>query len=151
MNPFTQSTVASPVSAESPAGAPFAVRCIGGRAAFSRRIRGPARLLRSLGLAVALAASGAALAVDVNQATLEQLQGVRGIGPKTAQTILDERGRGGPYASFEDLSDRVKGIGSKKAVALQEAGLKIGGRGAAELAKRGTAETGQQRSARTQR
>ncbi|MBV6272225.1 helix-hairpin-helix domain-containing protein [Alcaligenaceae bacterium CGII-47] len=73
----------------------------------------------------ALAWSGSVLALDLNTATEAQLKGIRGIGPKTAQIILQERERGGRYESFSDLSDRVKGIGPKKADALQAAGLAI--------------------------
>lgn len=64
-------------------------------------------------------------AVDLNRATAQELQTVRGIGPKTARTIINERTRGGDYESFTDLSDRVKGIGPKKASALQAAGLTL--------------------------
>lgn len=76
---------------------------------------------------------GLAFALDVNAATQEQLRGVRGIGPKTAQIIIEERSRGGRYESLEDLSDRVKGIGSKKAASLQAAGLSVGTGGASPL------------------
>jgi competence protein ComEA len=77
----------------------------------------------------ALAWAGTAGAVDLNSASLEQLRGIRGIGPKTAQIILDERTRGGRYLSFADLSDRVRGIGPRRAQALQSAGLTIDGGG----------------------
>ncbi|MGB5806525.1 ComEA family DNA-binding protein, partial [Castellaniella sp.] len=67
--------------------------------------------------------------MDLNTATLDQLRGIRGIGPKTAQVILDERARGGRYLSFADLSDRVRGIGPRRAQSLQSAGLTIDGGG----------------------
>lgn len=84
-----------------------------------------------IGLVTALGVlmPAAVQAVDLNQATVEQLQTVSGIGPKTAQTIVDERKRGGNYASLTDLSDRVKGIGPKKATALQASGLKVSSAG----------------------
>ncbi|MGS1116789.1 ComEA family DNA-binding protein [Castellaniella sp. UC4442_H9] len=104
MNPFLSSTVALP-----------------GRSGWPR-------ILRAAGLA-ALTWTGAAGAVDLNTATLDQLRGVRGIGPKTAQIILQERERGGRYLSFADLSDRVRGIGPKRAQTLQSAGLTIDGGG----------------------
>jgi competence protein ComEA len=64
-------------------------------------------------------------AVDVNAASQAQLEAVRGIGPKTAQIIIQERSRGGEYESFQDLSERVKGIGPKKAASLQASGLTL--------------------------
>lgn len=84
--------------------------------------------LGAMGVAagLSLAFPTLALAVDVNAATQAQLEAVRGIGPKTAQIIIQERGRGGDYESFQDLSERVKGIGPKKAASLQAAGLTLG-------------------------
>lgn len=77
-----------------------------------------------------------AKAIDLNSATIQQLQSLNGIGPKTAAMIVDERTRGGNFSSLSDLSDRVKGIGPKKAATLQAAGLKIaagaGGAGGAD-------------------
>ncbi|HUH40443.1 MAG TPA: helix-hairpin-helix domain-containing protein [Castellaniella sp.] len=123
MNPFLYSTVARPVQAEQGrrpiTGALPSVSPPTGR---RRRV---ARSLRALGLA-ALAWSGGALALDLNTATVAQLQGIRGIGPKTAQIIHQERERGGRYHSFEDLSDRVRGIGPRRAQTLRAAGLTIG-------------------------
>lgn len=65
-------------------------------------------------------------AVDLNQATVSDLQQIKGIGPKTAERIIDERSRGGPFDSLQDLSDRVKGIGPKRLVTLEASGLKAG-------------------------
>ncbi|CAM5186097.1 Competence protein ComEA OS=Castellaniella defragrans OX=75697 GN=HNR28_000866 PE=4 SV=1 [Castellaniella defragrans] len=126
MNPFLHATVASPASvpnrsAERVRRSDGSVRRVPGRTRWPR-------MLRAAGLA-ALAWAGTAGAVDLNTATLEQLRGVRGIGPKTAQIILQERERGGSYASFADLSDRVRGIGPKRAQGLQAAGLTIDGGG----------------------
>ena len=99
------------------------------------RLSACARLMRSRALTACVAstlsvagltAPTVAMAVDVNQASVEQLETIRGIGPRTAQTIIQERGRGGPFESIEDLSDRVKGIGPKKAATLRAAGLTVG-------------------------
>ncbi|NHC61760.1 ComEA family DNA-binding protein [Paenalcaligenes suwonensis] len=68
-----------------------------------------------------------AWAVNVNVATDEQLQQIKGIGPKTAALILEERERGGPFVDFQDLQERVKGIGAKRAQSLQQEGLTIEG------------------------
>lgn len=64
-------------------------------------------------------------AINLNQATAQQLQQVKGIGPKTAERIIEERERAGPYSSFQDLSDRIKGIGPKRLLGFQEAGLHL--------------------------
>ncbi len=96
-------------------------------------------ILGAMGLAAGLALSGPAHAVDANAATQAQLESVRGIGPKTAQIIIEERVRGGKYESFNDLSERVKGIGPKKAATLQAAGLTVGMAGAASSISAGVA------------
>lgn len=86
-------------------------------------VRGAFRLALIAG---AILAPGMAGAIDVNAATSQQLQELKGIGPKMASVIIEERDRGGRYASLQDLSDRVKGIGPKKAAALQASGLVVG-------------------------
>jgi len=48
--------------------------------------------------------------LDLNTATLEQLDALPGIGPTTAQKILDYRQAHGPFHSVGDL-DAVPGIG----------------------------------------
>jgi competence protein ComEA len=48
--------------------------------------------------------------VDLNSATLEQLEGLPGIGPVTAQKILDYRQQHGAFHSVEELQG-VPGIG----------------------------------------
>lgn len=82
-------------------------------------------LIHAAGIA-ALSWAACANAVDLNSASQVELQQVKGIGPKTAQIIIEERKRAGTYQSFSDLSDRVQGIGPKKAQALQASGLTIG-------------------------
>ena len=47
--------------------------------------------------------------IDINSASLSQLDEIVHVGPKTAQKIIDGR----PYSSVSDLS-RVKGIGDGK-------------------------------------
>ena len=50
--------------------------------------------------------------VNLNTATLEQLDTLPGIGPVTAQAILDYREENGPFTSVEEL-EQVYGIGEK--------------------------------------
>ena len=54
--------------------------------------------------------AGAGARISLGSATLEQLDTLPGIGPVTAQAILDHRAEHGPFASVDDLLD-VKGIG----------------------------------------
>lgn len=50
--------------------------------------------------------------IDINTADAAQLQTMNGVGPVTAQRIIDYRNEHGPYASVDDLLN-VKGIGAK--------------------------------------
>jgi competence protein ComEA len=57
--------------------------------------------------------SGFAFAtVDLNTASQEELQAVKGIGKKKAKAIVDYRQANGPFKSVDDL-DNVKGFGKK--------------------------------------
>ena len=51
--------------------------------------------------------------IDINIATMEQLQLLPGIGESTAQKILDYRKEHGNFTSVDDLL-QVSGIGEKK-------------------------------------
>jgi competence protein ComEA len=72
-------------------------------------------------LALVLATVPAALAkkkppahpININAATAAELQQVPGIGPSTAQKILDTRKSYGAFKSVDDLL-AIKGIGPKK-------------------------------------
>jgi competence protein ComEA len=48
--------------------------------------------------------------VDLNRATLEQLEQLPGVGPSIGQAIIDRRDRNGPFRSVDDLLD-VRGVG----------------------------------------
>lgn len=50
--------------------------------------------------------------INLNTATAEELQSIKGIGPVTAQRIIDHRTAIGGYTSVDQMLD-VKGIGSK--------------------------------------
>lgn len=51
--------------------------------------------------------------VNINTATQEELEALPGIGPVTAQRIIEYRNRVGAFRSVEEL-ENVKGIGPKK-------------------------------------
>jgi len=64
-------------------------------------------------LLVSLLFSAVALAaVNLNTATKEELDAVKGIGPVKAQAIVDYRKEHGPFKSVDDLKN-VKGFGDK--------------------------------------
>ena len=64
------------------------------------------------------AAGGGGGPVDLNTATLEQLDALPGVGPSTAQAILDHRTEHGRFTSVDQLLD-VRGIGDAKLAALR--------------------------------
>jgi len=54
----------------------------------------------------------AAAVVDLNAATVSELDAVKGIGPAKAKAIIDYRDKNGPFKSVDDLKG-VKGFGAK--------------------------------------
>ena len=129
MNPFLDSTVAVPLASEQSLVQPQKqIEPPRGRWSFPFAHQAANRLARRSRVAVVLAGVGVGLsaqALELNTATAEQLKELRGVGPRTAQIIVQERNRAGPFESLEDLSDRVRGIGPKRLQALQAAGLRV--------------------------
>jgi competence protein ComEA len=56
--------------------------------------------------------------VNINTATAEQLTSLPGIGPKTAERILEYRQKNGSFKKIEELMN-VKGIGEKSFLKLK--------------------------------
>jgi competence protein ComEA len=56
--------------------------------------------------------------INLNTATLEQLDTLDGVGPATAQKILEYRAAHGGFASVDDLA-QIPGIGPKRLEALR--------------------------------
>ena len=56
--------------------------------------------------------------ININTATLEELQTIKGIGKKKAEAILQYRKEHGPFRTKEDLL-QVKGIGKKALEAIE--------------------------------
>ena len=83
-------------------------------------------LKKILALLAMLYAAAAFAAVDVNKATAADLDGVKGIGPVMSKRILDERKKG-KFKSWEDLVERVKGLGDNSAAKLSAEGLTVDG------------------------
>lgn len=62
--------------------------------------------------------AGPTVPINLNTATLEQLDTLDGVGPATARKILDERTRRGGFRSVDDLGT-VPGIGPKRLAAIR--------------------------------
>jgi len=66
------------------------------------------------------ASGGAATGIHLSTATVEQLDGVDGIGPTLAQRIIEYRDGHGGFRSLTELA-QVEGIGEKRLATLREA------------------------------
>ena len=75
---------------------------------------------------LALFAAVSFAAVDINKATVADLDSIKGIGPATSAKMLDER-KTSPFKDWADLIQRVPGIGDKRAAKLSSQGLTVNG------------------------
>jgi competence protein ComEA len=71
-------------------------------------------------------ASAADTTIEINRATLAQLEAVGGIGTTLAARIVEERQRR-PFADWGDAQRRLKGLGPSVAARLSEQGLTVNG------------------------
>lgn len=60
----------------------------------------------------------ATAAVNLNSASVEELDAVKGISPAKAKAIVDYRSKNGPFKSLDELKS-VKGFGDKSVAKLQ--------------------------------
>jgi competence protein ComEA len=81
---------------------------------------------RILAALLALGASLTFAAVDVNTATVADLDSIKGIGPGTSSKIVDAR-KASKFKDWGDFIARVPGIGDKRAVKLSGEGLTVNG------------------------
>lgn len=74
----------------------------------------------------ALASLAAQASVDVNKASQADLETLRGIGPSLSAKIIEAR-KAGDFRHWNDLVDRVQGVGPASAAKLSQAGLTVSG------------------------
>ena len=65
-------------------------------------------------------------AVDINTASADDLTSIKGIGPGTSVKILDQRKKG-KFKNWDDVIERVSGIGEARAGKLSQEGLTVNG------------------------
>lgn len=82
------------------------------------------RVLAALGLCAASLAASAA--IDINKASADQLQALKGIGPTLSSRIMEARQKS-VFKNWGDLIDRVSGLGTAKAAKLSAEGLTVAG------------------------
>ena len=83
-------------------------------------------LKKILAIAAMLCATASFAAVDVNQASAADLDGIKGIGPAKSTRILDERKKS-PYKDWPDFIARVRGVGTTTASRYSAEGLTVNG------------------------
>ncbi len=65
-------------------------------------------------------------AVDLNKATVAELDSIKGIGPSLSRAILAER-KTAPFSSWPDFIGRVRGVKEATAIKLSNGGLTVQG------------------------
>lgn len=81
---------------------------------------------KTLAALLAFFTAAAFAAVDVNEASVADLDSIKGIGPGTSAKILEQR-KSAKFKDWDDLIQRVSGIGDKRAAKLSAEGLTVGG------------------------
>jgi len=77
-----------------------------------------------IALLIAAFAFCAQAAVDANKASQAELETVKGIGPGLSTKILDAR-KAGAFKDWNDLVERVGGVGPGNAARFSQAGLTV--------------------------
>ncbi len=96
-------------------------------------------LKKLLAALLALLAAAAFAAVDVNKASQAELEAVKGIGPAISTKILDARKKAS-FKDWNDMIERVNGIGENNAAKFSAAGLTVNGAAFSGAAKKDAAK-----------
>jgi competence protein ComEA len=64
--------------------------------------------------------------IDLNKASEVELDALKGVGPVLTKAVMDERKKA-PFKDWEDATNRVKGLGTQKAISLSEQGVRVQG------------------------
>ena len=75
---------------------------------------------------LALVTASAFAAVDINTASEADLDSIKGIGPGTTAKIMEQR-KTAKFKDWDDLIQRVSGMGEKRAAKLSADGLTVNG------------------------
>lgn len=81
---------------------------------------------KTLAFAAMLYVGASIAAIDVNKASVAELDGLKGIGPAVSGRILDERKKG-EFKDWDDFISRVKGVGPSSAAKFSSEGLTVNG------------------------
>ena len=81
---------------------------------------------QSFAFFAALSVAAAFAAVDVNQASEAELDGIKGLGPATSRLIVAERNQS-RFRNRADFIGRVKGLGDKSAARFSAQGMTVNG------------------------
>ena len=73
---------------------------------------------KTLSAAEEVVAPKASKLININTASAGELTSLKGIGEKTAQSIIEYRQKNGPFKAIEDIKN-LKGIGDKKFEAIK--------------------------------
>lgn len=82
--------------------------------------------ITALASLLAAFALNAFAAVEANQANQAELEAVKGIGPSLSNKILEAR-KAGSFKDWNDMVERVSGVGPGNAARFSQAGLTVGG------------------------
>jgi len=96
-----------------------------------KAMRRRACLLALLGLSP-WAASQAGTLIEVNSASRAQLESLAGLGPALVDRILQARQRA-EFKDWQDLRQRVRGLGTATLLRLSEQGLRVAGQAYAAM------------------